>query len=205
MRLGILVASMVVLSGGGAFAQDPQGCAKIEDSLQRLTCFDKLFPKASAPASSAPETADAKPSAEQRWEILEEASPVDDSKVVKAALMPVNATSTGFNNASAYLVISCREQTTSFIISTEMFMTSEEPTVTTRVGNEPAVTGKWSRATNYKAVGLWSGKQAIPFIKSLKDNEKFFVRLQDKDRVDAEFNLGNVAEVTEKVRSACKW
>jgi type VI secretion system protein VasI len=205
MRLGILMASMLMLSGGASFAQDPQECSKIEDSLQRLTCFDKLFPKSKGQAAATTSAAEVQPYSEHRWEIAEESSPVDDSKVVKAALMPVGSSSTGFNSASAYLLISCREQTTSFIISTEMFMTDEEPTVTTRVGNEPAVTGKWSRSTNYKAVGLWSGKQAIPFIKALKDNEKFFVRLQDKDRVDAEFNLANVSEVIGKISTACRW
>lgn len=205
MRLTVLLASSLVLSAGAVFAQDPQECARLEDSLQRLACFDKMFPKAVGDKAQAATVPSTQPGSGQRWEVQEEISPVDDSRVVKAALLPEKSSSTGFNNASAYLIMSCREQTTSFIISTEMFMTSEEPTVTTRVGEQPAVSGKWSRSTNYKAVGLWSGKQAIPFIKSLKDNERLFVRLEDKDRVDAEFNLSNVSEVIEKVKSACKW
>ncbi|MBD9621862.1 hypothetical protein IB279_02770 [Ensifer sp. ENS06] len=202
MQAAALLVSAIMLSAGSAIAQDPQECARIEDSLQRLTCFDKMFPKVAA--GEAPKAV-APASAAALWEIQEEVSPVDDSKVVRAALMPAKSTSTGFNNASAYLLMSCREQTTSFIISTEMFMSGEEPTVTTRIGVAPAVTGKWSRSTNYKAVGLWSGKEAIPFIKSLKDNERLFVRLQDKDRVDAEFDLANVSEVIEKIKVACKW
>ncbi|HEV7321513.1 MAG TPA: type VI secretion system-associated protein TagO [Ensifer sp.] len=205
MRAAALLVSAILLSAGSAMARDPQECARLEDSLQRLTCFDKMFPKAGAgePANA---TAPASlSSAASLWEVQEEVSPVDDSKVVTAALMPAKSTSTGFDNASAYLLMSCREQTTSFIISTEMFMSGEEPTVTTRIGGAPAVTGKWSRSTNYKAVGLWSGKEAIPFIKSLKDNERLFIRLQDKDRVDAEFDLANVSEVVEKIKAACKW
>ncbi len=204
MRLTVLLVSSIIWAGA-ACAQDPQECARLEDSLQRLTCFDKMFPKGAGDKTQAESAPNSQPGNGLRWEVQEEVSPVDDSKTVKAALLPEKSTSSGFNNASAYLIMSCREQTTSFIISTEMFMTSEEPTVTTRVGDLPAVSGKWSRATNYKAVGLWNGKQAIPFIKSLKDNERLFVRLEDKDRVDAEFNLSNVSEVIEKVKSACKW
>jgi type VI secretion system protein VasI len=74
-----------------------------------------------------------------------------------------------------------------------------------RVGEEPAKTERWSRATNYKAVGLWSGGGAIPFMKALKDNARLAVRIQDKDRVDAEFDLGNVSAQVEKIRDHCKW
>ena len=72
MRLGILVASMLMLSGGASFAQDAQGCSRIEDSLQRLTCFDKLFPKADGQAAATTSAPEVKPSPEHRWEIAVE-------------------------------------------------------------------------------------------------------------------------------------
>lgn len=205
MRASIVALGLLMVCAEVAIAETPQHCAAVENSLQRLACFDKLFPKSAGTAAGTTSTESAASTAARKWEIVEEVSPLDDSRVIRAALPPVSSESTGFTEASAYLVMGCQEKTTSFVISTEMFMAGEQPSVTTRLGEEKAVTSRWTRSTNYKAVGLWNGRQAIPFIKTLKDDTTFYVRLEDKDRVDAEFNLANVSEVIEKIRAACDW
>jgi type VI secretion system protein VasI len=185
----------------------PQACATLEDKDQRLNCFDKLFPKSSAlptekASSDLVSTSDA-----GEWVISTDTSPLDDSKTVQATLLPKTAVGTGIGTPSPMLIVSCKEKVTTFVIYADMFMTQDEPEVTIRIGKEAPVIQKWRRSTNYKAVGLWRGQQAIPFLKSLesKDNESLFARVRATDRVDAEFNLSNVKAAIASVRDACNW
>ncbi|MDX0855930.1 hypothetical protein GOL78_15055 [Sinorhizobium medicae] len=202
----VCTVGMFVLGGIPAYSQDgPKACSVIEDSLQRLTCFDKLFPK-DATSTSAEEKPEVEPTATtSAWQIQEEKSPLDDSIKFTAGLSPQKASTSGVGNAEVFLLLRCAENTTSVVFSTSMFMTGETPSVTVRIGNEKATTSRWNRSTNYKAVGLWTGAQAIPFLKALDNNERLAVRIQDNDRVDAEFHLANVTDQVAKIREYCKW
>jgi len=184
----------------------PQQCSAIEDSLKRLTCFDQLFPRdAQAAISPAQPQTETPPSTPSKWEVDEEKSPLDDSAKITAVLTPKTVKYTGIGEAQALLVIRCTEKTTSAVFTTNMFMTNDNPSVTIRIGDAKAQASRWSRATNYKAVGLWSGAQAIPFIKTLPDNTRLVVRIEDRDRVDAEFDLADASGPIAKIREACKW
>jgi len=198
--MGLAVTSSEAFAG-------PEECSSLPGADERLACFDKIFPKANAGdvSSAASEPAqDAKPTS-SLWRITESASPLDDSPSVVAILLPQESSSTGIGEASAYLIAACRENITSLIIKTEMFMTADAPSVTIRIGSQPATKSNWGRSSDYKAVGLWNGKDAIPFLKSLKDDEKMFLRLEDRNRVEATFNLSRVSEVVEKISQKCKW
>ena len=217
MRRLLAISGVALLFGVPVHAQDAaKACSAIEDSLRRLTCFDRLFlrdvtsgdahtandePK----ADEAKTAGAAKAGASSAWQIEEEKSPLDDSVKFSAGLMPKNVSTSGIGNAEMFLILRCSENTTSVVFATSMFMTGETPTVTVRVGEEPAKTERWNRATNYKAVGLWSGAAAIPFMKALKDNVRLAVRIQDNDRVDAEFDLADVSKPITKIREHCKW
>lgn len=192
-----LAVGFVVLGASVASGQEISVCRSLEDDGARLACFDKLVEGVPATPPMATDFG--------KWRVVEKTSPLDDSKGVAAALLPQSSSSTGFTEASAYIRIGCDENVTSVVISTEMFMRDERPSVTYRIGNAKAVTEAWPRSTDYKAVGLWSGKEAIPFIKALADGHKLVVRLQDRDRVDAEFDLSNVSAVRSKVAAACGW
>ena len=177
-------------------------CARIDDSLRRLLCFDRLFPRLDED-----QAAEANPDAGpvEQWVVEEERSPIDDSPKVTAGLAPKEVSSTGIRDGSMFLIMRCSENTTSVIFSTDMFMLNETVAVTTRFGKEPATTTQWGRSTNYQAVGLWSGSQAIPFIRRLVNHETLVVRIQDRDQLNAEFELGNVREVAQKIADACNW
>lgn len=47
--------------------------------------------------------------------------------------------------------------------------------------------------------------KAIPFLKSLKNGERLVVRIEERERQDATFELGNVEQVTAEIAAACKW
>jgi len=217
MRIFVIVAVAVTLAiaaGGSAFADEtPQACAMIADSLQRLTCFDKLFPKAQDSSTSGASSANGAAATTSepaktdvaKWEVTEDKSSFDDSSTVAGGLLPTKLSYTGVGDGEALLILRCSENRTTVVFSTNMFMTDDTVRVTTRIGDEPAASSLWTRSTNYKAVGLWDGSKAIPFIKKLRNNDKFAVRIEANDRVDAEFNLSNVEEVSAKIGAACKW
>lgn len=195
----------VLVLGGclPAHGRDAKDCTVIDEPLQRLNCFDSFFPKAPSAADAPSEAPPVSPAIS--WHIEEEKSPLDDSIQFTAGLIPKNASTSGIGEAEMFLIMRCAENTTSVVFVTSMFMVGERPTVTVRVGDEPARTERWNRSTNYKAVGLWSGAEAIPFIKRLKDNVRLAVRVEDKDRVDAEFDLGDVSAHIQKIRGYCRW
>ncbi len=199
-------AGLMILISNSAYAQDAKTCSAIEDSLQRLTCFDKVFPRDATPAKPTEDAAqEPTTSPASAWQINEERSPLDDSVVYTAGLIPKDVSTSGIGDAQMFLLLRCSENTTSVVFTTSMFMVGETPTVTVRVGEGKAETKRWNRSTNYKAVGLWSGAEAIPFMKALQDQEQLAVRIQDNDRVDAVFDLAGVNEPIAKIRAYCKW
>jgi len=196
MKIFLAISLFAIIPVASATAEEIGGCKSIADGKERLACYDA--------ANSSEKDAPKLPN-QGKWKVVEKTSVLDDSQEVVGVLLPESSSSTGFGEASAYLRIGCDEKVTSVIISTEMFMSSESPAVTYRIGNAKAVSGKWSRSTDYKAVGLWNGKAAIPFIKALDDEQKLFIRLQDKDKVDAEFDVRGVGAIRDKVAKACGW
>jgi len=218
VRSIFLISGVVALFAVPVHAQDAaKVCSAIEDSLQRLTCFDKLFPRetSSAEAEKSPNgatsgvtKAEEEPSGSgsiSPWQITEEKSPLDDSVVYTAYLTAKTASTTGIGKGEAFLILRCAENTTSALFSTSLFMMSERPQVTIRLGDAKAETTSWTRSTSYKAAGLWSGAQAIPFLKSLPDNTRLVLRISDNDRLDAEFDLADVSKPIAKIREHCKW
>lgn len=183
-------------------------CSAISDSLARLTCFDKAFPASEMTdevagadnRDQAPE-----PAITTAWEVEATKSALDDSPTVTALLMPSSSSGTGVGEGSMALMLRCVENTTSVVLSTTMFMTNDNIQVTVRIDDQQAQTTSWGRSTNYKAVGLWNGAKAIPFVREIANASRLVVRIQERDRLDAEFDLGDVRSVAAQVASACNW
>lgn len=192
-------AALIAVFCAPSWAQDPQTCAAIDDSLRRLDCFDRMFPRVSAPEKTADRDL-ASP-----WRVTEERSPIDDSPTVSAVLAPERVSYTGLGRGTAFLAIRCRENTTSLIVSTNMFMVADPVKVTTRIGDQPSRTSGWNRSTDYKAVGLWRGGDSIPLLKEFVDDARFVVRIEEDDTITAEYNLADVSAQIGKIRAACNW
>ncbi len=66
--------------------------------------------------------------------------------------------------------------------------------------------GRWSVATNRKAVGLWSGGKSIPFLKRLVEAERLTMRVETRDGVYTfAFDLSGARAHVEKLAKACNW
>jgi len=213
LMLAAMVASTAALVAPVAAQDDlaskASTCSAIADSLARLTCFDKVFPAgadvANPPAANDQAEAPEPPTTASPWIIEASKSAIDDSPSITALLLPIDQSGTGIGGCEIAIMLRCVENTTSVVISTNMFMIPDNISVTTRLDDEPAQTSKWGRSTSYKAVGLWNGAKAIPFVRELAKASKLVVRVQDSDRVDGEFDLGDVRSVAQQVADACGW
>lgn len=192
-----------------AAAQDDTGaaargaaCAMVGDSLQRLTCFDRAFPKSEA--SIAEPVPAAKEISLGAWQVDREKSAIDDSPKVTAYLIP-NETQDG-GLLSRGLIVRCVENTTSVIVATDDFQIGADTgTITYRLDDAPAITTRWAMSDNGSALGLWNGSTAIPFLKSLRGTTKLAVRTEMRKRVDMTFDVTGIASVVDEIAAACNW
>lgn len=200
---GIIAVGAALFIAGSANAQTtPQECAAMGDSLQRLTCFDKLFPKTedSVQADSGKETVDIVPSA---WDIEEEKSPIDDSMRLYAILMPREASSSSVFRGPT-LFFRCRDNKTNVLIMSDKYLIGSNQKITYRINSDKPITAQWALSDSHKAIGLWSGSQAIPFMKSLKNGDTLAIRIESENS-EAIFDLGDVETVVSKISDACNW
>ena len=192
--LGILLAQ--------ASAQDdPKTCAAISDDARRLECFDLIFKKSSM-TTLAPKS---------DWIVKEEKSKIDDSTNVLLTVSSVEPIKNQYGvetNLDALIV--CREKKTDFyIVFGGHFMSSIEGygKVTFRLDKQPAFQRQMTESTDHKALGLWGGANAIPFIKSLFGGSDLFVRATpyNESAVSADFNVSGLKSAIAPLERACKW
>ena len=124
IALGLLLSFAVCSSGRGqgedlGAAAKGAFCSTVEDSLSRLVCFDKAFPKQSGMTPDRPsagaddslqgsdplsvDTPSAAPAT--TWDVEVTKSPIDDSPGVFAMLMPSEVSGNGIGGGNTAFVI----------------------------------------------------------------------------------------------------
>jgi Type VI secretion system VasI, EvfG, VC_A0118 len=194
MRATLIIACAGLLLAAGAHAQEAlKLCRQVKDDGERLKCYDGIDVSASNPAGP---PADSK-QAGAPWLITDEKSPLDDSPLVSAAL----ASSDG----RSHLLMRCKDRKTEAAISIRGFIKcGPDVRVIYRVDQSEATEIPWNaHSTCYLALA----PSPIPFIRSLTDEGKIYVRMFDHHGAphDALFNLGKVSEVRSRLAQACNW
>lgn len=197
MQVAVLLGPSVAQEDLGA-AVRAAFCSTVEDSVARLACFDKAFPRGDYASSTAAST-----SAE--WSVEVRKSATDGSSTIVAMLAPTEASGAGIGRGSVALVLQCAQNTTSVSFSTDMPMTEDTVPIAISIDDAPADSSSWSRSETGNSVGLWRGATAIPFIRSLPDNGQLVVRIGEPGRIEAQFNVGNVGDITQQIAEACEW
>lgn len=162
-------------------------------------------PKQDAPApAAAPEDVGA-------WRVSEDHSAFDDSATVILSLdadMPI--TGQYGQTVRPGLVLRCKENTTSaFFDMGDYFLADIQGygRIDTRVDKEKSVVIRADASTDNHALGLWSGAQAIPFIKRIAAGEHLAVRITpyNESAKEISFSLTGLDAALPKLRGACKW
>jgi len=194
MRATLIIACAGLLLAAGAHAQEAlKLCRQIKDDGERLKCYDGIDVSASNPAAP---PADSK-QAGAPWLITDEKSPLDDSPLVSAALTS--------SDGRSHLLMRCKDRKTEVAVSIRGFIKcGPDVRVIYRVDQSEATEIPWNaHSTCYLALA----PSPIPFIRSLTDDGKIYVRMFDHHGAphDALFNLGKVSEVRSRLAQACAW
>jgi len=194
MRATLIIACAGLLLAAGAHAQEAlKLCRQVKDDGERLKCYDGIDVSASNPAGP---PADSK-QAGAPWLITDEKSPLDDSPLVSAALTS--------SDGRSHLLMRCKDRKTEVAVSIRGFIKcGPDVRVIYRVDQSEATEIPWNaHSTCYLALA----PSPIPFIRSLTDDGKIYVRMFDHHGAphDALFNLGKVSEIRSRLAQACAW
>ena len=196
IRSLVVISFLVTLGSGAAIAMPPQeipaevkSCKAIADDKERLKCFDGLFGETPRPQNPQEGT-------QANWSIDETKSPTDGSPQVVAANL-VNDT---------VLILRCKDQTTEAAFSTQYsYLGYKSVDVQLRINDQNPIKETWKASVNGRAAFV---SDAAAFIQSLPNDGKLSIRTtrsNDGKIKEANFNLGGVSEVRNKIAKACDW
>lgn len=107
------------------------------------------------------------------------------------------------------LVIACENnKTVMYVDFKHMVADAVDGTrVTYRAGEQKAVSGYWDRSTDYKALGLWSGKKAIPALRKMAGEKEFIIQATPESGTieTAVFHIEGLNHAIELVKDECNW
>jgi type VI secretion system protein VasI len=138
-------------------------------------------------------------------------SPLTDDKNVYLSLSSENELPGQFGDSGkADLLLRCRENTTSVVIvMNDQFMASIQGygKVEYRLDENPMKSVSMKESTDNKALGLWNGGQAIPFITTLLASEKLVLRATpfNQSAMTATFDLRGISNAIQELRETCNW
>lgn len=179
-------------------------CMTIDSPLDRLACYDK--------ESGRTPTVETLKSASTKWIVGRDKSKLTDQEGVFLHLESKDAIHCRFGpDSTATLIIRCKEGTTSAYISTECHLASSDYNdyghVRYRIDTKPAGLAKMNESTDHRALGLWSGSRAIPFIKQMLGGKELIAQFTPygESPVSAEFPISGIEDAIKPLREACKW
>ncbi|MDO6966995.1 type VI secretion system-associated protein TagO [Rhizobium alvei] len=203
MRFAAIFVFIGSVCAGSAVAQ-PSDCAKVEHDLDRLSCYDKQ-------SGRTPTVEVVTPAQSTKWVVQNEVSKLTDKKLVFMSVESEDIVTCSFGRQSkVFLNLRCADNRTSVMVSSECQMVSNIPgygTVDYRIDQHPARSVEMDQSTDSRALGLWSGSSAIPFIKQALGGKKFIVKFTPfgSSPVTAEFDITGIDDAIKPLREECKW
>lgn len=173
-------------------------CAIVKGDLSRLECFDNLAKDKNLNGKQIKPIAITE---KGKWNVSIDVNPIDDSKTVTLIL---DADSGKIRRGKGvYLVARCRSNTTELYIGWNNYLGSKVD-VLTRVGNNKAVTQRWSESTNKKST---FHPNAISFLKQMLESNKLIAQVTpyNENPVTAIFNTNGLVNAIKPLRETCNW
>lgn len=186
--VGALLLLLTIVRASAEVNQaEARRCSIIVDDEKRLRCFDDLFsikPKARDPGRDV-----------GGWSVIEGKSTADGRLQFSGALVV----------GDAALILRCREQKTEAAFSTQETRLGEETvSVRYRFDQQEPVKELWRASMNGHAA---FAPHPVDFIRALPDGGRVFIRATtaDGDNKDANFVLGDVSAIRDKIARTCNW
>lgn len=199
----IYVAIVALLSCGSTHAQlleeQITACAAEPRALNRLDCFDRITTEHNQSKQHHPSTPI---DGIGKWKISDERNPVDDTRTV-SLLLYADAGQSKWGKESV-LVIRCLSYGTDVYIDWGGYLGSDV-TVTTRIGDQAAVTKKWNISTDKQT--SFHPRSSINLVKSLTEHQRYVAQVTpyNDSPITAIFDLTGLPAAIKPLREACKW
>ncbi len=194
-------------------------CALLAPDDARLVCFDDWAAKQTDPPEAvasvmALPTPDV-PTPEvvlKNWAVQKDKSAMTDEESIFVSVQSNESVACqAYGEPSELnLMLRCMEKTTAVYISGNCHLASGFQgygDVTYRIDDNKAQTRGFEASTDNSALGLWSGKRAIPFVKELFGGSKLTVRFTPfgMSPAKATFDIAGAEAAVADMRNACSW
>lgn len=200
-------------------------CEALTGAPARLACFDAIGPKMRAEATRAfeegmarieeatrqAEAALPQPVEGSDWKVRSERSLIDDSMNVYLTVDAEEPLTDRFGSPfTPTLIVRCAENTTAAYINFGgpfMADTGRYGVITFRIDQAPAFDRSVTESTDNRALGFWSGRSAIPFVRSLLEGDTLLLRATPYNGSPITFAvpIRGLAAVIGPLREACHW
>lgn len=198
-RRGVTIVTVMFASAQSMLAQTTTSvvdqvnlCRAIKEDVQRLKCFDAVIIE--APLTNATHE---KGPAEVAWKLDESKLPLDDNSRVVATLPALKS--------DAALRLKCQANATEVaLLKPYGYLGTDPVRVLVGFNNSQLIETRWPPGTN----GMEAfAPSPVQFIRALSDDGRLFIRAfaSNGNYYDAEFSLGKVSMIRDKIAQACKW
>ena len=197
-----------------SFATPPSDllkCSAIKGGVERLECFDNLANNGQKAADISAEKKLGGGKISKNWTTNISQSKIDDSQIV---VLSTDATEyvldRSYKKATPNLFLRCKENVTVMYIHFDgMFMSdiSGNGKVTFRIDKDASFSQNLNVSSGNKALGLFNGGTAIPFIKKLMTGATLIVQATpfNDSPIIVTFDISGLEAQIEPLRRACKW
>lgn len=168
-------------------------------------------PLAIGGTAAAPMAAPATPAGTGRWKVEEDRSAFDDSRTVILSVESTDTVRGQFGPPGPVMMyLRCMENTTVFYLwINDLFLSDIQGfgVVDYRIDDREAGKIRAEVSTDNKAIGLWNGRQAIPFIKELAGGTRVAFRATpyNESPVEFTFDLTGLTDAVIPLKEACAW
>ncbi|WP_176372167.1 type VI secretion system-associated protein TagO [Halomonas citrativorans] len=196
-KIATYIATAFALLIGQAHAADD--CVDISNDERRLACYDAEYQPSSVVAQ------------ESAWMVNNSTSPIDDSVAVYMRVFSKEPITNRLGRqADAELWLRCVENTTSMIFKFaghHMADLNQYGQVTLRIDDQQARTLRMNESTDHSSLGLWSGGQSIPVIRSMFGKDTLTVRATpySQSPITTQFPISGLEDAIEPLKEACNW
>ncbi len=178
-------------------------CAKENDAAKRLLCYDGIFRNEIKAETTVEGTG--------KWRIKSDTSKIEDTTDYYVSLLSDDTIAKRFGGSGqAGIYLRCKENTTSvYFIFADEFVSDIEGygDMTYRLDSNKPLTKSFEVSTDNKALGLWDGGSAIPFLKAMSGKDQLIVRMTpyNQSPLTMTFDIRGFDEAIKPLRAGCKW
>ena len=177
-------------------------CLQLRSDTARLACYDEELGYRSRPSTAVSTSA---------LTIQIETSDMTDQTNVFMSVEADSEMQCSWGSSKPRLIVRCRENNTAVILSTSCHMTSSQYNtygdVLYRLGSTSAKTVTMQESTNNRSLGLWRGREAIPFISAMFGHDTMRMRTTpfSENASEFAFDISGLSTEITPLRAACNW